>query len=364
MKRFLQDWYKILIIGLILVAVNKLLENFSGVYQVFSNVLAVFRPFLIGGVLAFILYKPTAFLEKKFRAQKNLWLQKSAGGLGILSVYLILIGIVLVTAYVIWPAVYRNAEELVLQLPYYYSKVLRFLEEYNLLSEFELAEKLKTTLETVFSMESLGKYMGYLSGFASSVVGIFTGLIVSVYMLLERNMLSHALKRLLRLFVKEPRRGKILEYMKKLGNLFYSYFAGLGLDALVIALVSVPFFYFFKVPYAFLFGAVIGICNMIPFFGPIIAAVIIFVVSILSVGPVKAIWILVFQIVLGQIDANFIQPKIVSNSVGISPFWAIFAVLVFGEIWGVIGMIVGVPLIAVARFAFSEWEEAKQTASE
>ena len=98
---------------------------------------------------------------------------------------------------------------------------------------------------------------------------------------------------------------------------------------------------------------------MIPFFGPIFAAVLIFILSFLSVGPVKALWILVFQIILGQLDSHIIQPKIISHSVGITPFWVVFAVLVFGELWGVLGMIIGVPLVAVARFLMVELEEAK-----
>ena len=84
-----------------------------------------------------------------------------------------------------------------------------------------------------------------------------------------------------------------------------------------------------------------------------------FILSFLSVGPVKALWILVFQIILGQLDSHIIQPKIISHSVGITPFWVVFAVLVFGELWGVLGMIIGVPLVAVARFLMVELEEAK-----
>lgn len=360
MKLFRNDWYKILFIGLTIVLADKLLENFSSISGVFQTVISVIRPFLIGGLIAFVLYKPSAFLEKKLKEQKNNWLQKNARGIGIAGVYLALIALVFLIGKVIWPAIYRNAEELILELPYYYSRAISFLEEYRILSEFELSDRLRSTLETVLSMESLRKYFGYLSGFASSLVGIFTGLIVSVYMLLEREMLANVFRRVLQLFMKEPSRDKVAKYMRKSTDLFYSYFAGLGLDAILIGVISVPFFYFFKVPYAFLFGALIGICNMIPFFGPIVAAIIIFMLSILSVGPIKAIWILVFQIVLGQIDSNFIQPKIISNSVGISPFWAIFAVLVFGKIWGAAGMIVGVPLIAVARMIFFELEQNRK----
>ncbi len=360
MKRFGSVWYKILAIGIVLIVVNKLLNNVSGFYGMFGKVIDILRPFLVGGLLAFILYKPSHYLEQKLSAQKNKYLQKFARGIGIGAVYLALFGIVFVTVKVVWPAIYRNAEQLVLELPYYYTRAIGLLEEYNIVTETELLNRLKTTLETIFSMESISKYFGYLSGFASSVFSIFIGIVVSVYMLLEREMLRSVLKRIVRVAVKEKHQDLVISYFGKTANLFYSYFAGLGLDAIVIGLISVPFFYFFQVPYAVLFGAVIGICNLIPFFGPIFAAILIFVVSLLSVGPVKAFWILLFQIILGQLDSHLIQPRIVSNSVGITPFWVVFAVLVFGELWGVVGMIVGVPLVAVARFLFVEIEEAKQ----
>ncbi len=360
MKRFGSVWYKILAIGIVLIVVNKLLNNVSGFYGMFGKVIDILRPFLVGGLLAFILYKPSHYLEQRLLAQKNKYLQKFARGIGIGAVYLALFGIAFVTVKVVWPAIYRNAEQLILELPYYYIRAIGLLEEYNIVTETELLNRLKTTLETIFSMESISKYFGYLSGFASSVFGIFIGIVVSVYMLLEREMLRSVFKRIVRVAVKEKHQDLVIFYFGKTANLFYSYFAGLGLDAIVIGLISVPFFYFFQVPYAVLFGAVIGICNLIPFFGPIFAAILIFVVSLLSVGPVKALWILFFQIILGQLDSHLIQPRIVSNSVGITPFWVVFAVLVFGELWGVVGMIVGVPLVAVARFLFVEIEEAKQ----
>ncbi|MBP3447907.1 MAG: AI-2E family transporter [Clostridia bacterium] len=360
MKRLQSVWLKLFLVGVGLILVNKLLNNVSGFYGIFGKLIDLLRPFFVGGLLAFILYKPSHYLEKKLLSQKNQFLKKAARGVGIAAVYLALVAIVFLVVKVIWPAVYRNVEQLILEIPYYYNRSMKLLEEYNLLSEPALLERLKTVLETVFSADSLSKYFGYLSGFASSVVDIFVGIVVSVYVLLEREMLMNVFRRLVRLLVKEKQQQQVISYFTKAGNLFYSYFAGLSLDAVVVGLIAVPFFYLFRVPYAFLFGALIGICNLIPLFGPIFAAVLIFMVCLLSVGPVKALWILVFQIVLGQLDSHILQPRIISHSVGITPFWVVFAVLVFGELWGVLGMIVGVPLVAVARFLFAELEEAKE----
>ncbi len=359
MKRFGSIWYKILAVGLILVLVNRWCNYPDGVYHFLMRLGSVFRPFLIAALIALVLYHPASYLEKRLKHTGHPFFSRYARGLGIGGVYAVICGALFLAGRVVLPAVYRNAEELLRRLPEYYHRTLSWMQQYDLTSKLQISETVRRFTEGFFSAESLEKYVGYLSGIANSVISLFTGLVVSVYMLLERESLLCVCKRFLFIFVKDSKRGTLMRYLARLGNLFYSYFTGLGLDALLVGLISVPFFYFFKVPYAVLYGVVIGICNMIPFFGPIIAGGIIFLVSLLSAGPVKAIWILVFQVLLGQLDAHVFQPRILSNAVGISPFWVIFAVLVFGELWGISGMILGVPLVAVARVLFAELEELR-----
>jgi len=96
---------------------------------------------------------------------------------------------------------------------------------------------------------------------------------------------------------------------------------------------------------------------MIPFFGPIVSAVIVYIICALVMGPFPALWALLFQIIVGQLDSNLIQPKIVGGSVGISPLWVIFAVTFFGGIWGPLGMIIGVPVVAAIRFLYHDYRE-------
>ena len=131
--------------------------------------------------------------------------------------------------------------------------------------------------------------------------------------------------------------------------MFYSYFAGLAIDAAVVGLVSTLFYMVYGAPYPWFLGLIVGIGNMIPFFGPIASALLVTFISAISLGPIKALWILLFQIVLGQIDGNLIQPRILGNSVGISPFWVIFGVLLFGGLLGPWGMLLGVPIVAAIR---------------
>lgn len=356
MKRSVSSWRHILFVGIVLIVVNKLLANVDGFYGVFGRLLTVLRPFFVGGFLAFLLYPPAYYLEEKLHTCSNHLIQRAARSIGVFSVYLALLVVFVLGAKVVWPAVASNAEQFLLELPYYYSRAIGLLEEYDIISESELLGR----LQNFVSPDSMGKYFGYLSGFANSIVGILVGIVVSVYMLLEREMLIALGKRIVRATVKKSRQNQVLSYCGRAVRLFYSYFAGLGLDALVVGVISVLVFLLWGVPYGVLFGFLAGVFNLLPFFGPILAAGVVFLVTLLSAGLGKALWILAFQIALGQLDSHVIQPKIISDSVGITPFWVIFAVIVFGELWGVVGMIVGVPLVAVGRFLFVEWEEMKQ----
>ena len=105
----------------------------------------------------------------------------------------------------------------------------------------------------------------------------------------------------------------------------------------------------FKVPYAFMLGLVVAIGNLIPFLGPIIASLIVFLISTLTLGPLSGIWLLILQFVMAQLDSNLLQPKILSESTGISPLLVLISVTVFGSLWGAAGMIIGVPVCAIAK---------------
>ena len=104
-----------------------------------------------------------------------------------------------------------------------------------------------------------------------------------------------------------------------------------------------------------LLGLLVAIGNMVPFFGPIVAAVVIYVITAIAFDPVKAIWVIIFQLVLGQIDGNLIQPKILGKSIGINPLLVLFSVVVFGDLFGFAGMIMGVPIIAAIKMIADDY---------
>ena len=148
------------------------------------------------------------------------------------------------------------------------------------------------------------------------------------------------------------------EIIRRSNYTFGKFLSGKILDSLIIGIMTFIILYVCKMPYALLVSVIVGITNIIPFFGPFIGAVPSFII-ILFVDPVKALWFLLIVFVIQQIDGNIIGPKILGDSIGISAFWILFAILVAGKFLGIVGMVIGVPLFAVVYSIIKEIVEER-----
>lgn len=187
-----------------------------------------------------------------------------------------------------------------------------------------------------------------VTAIGSSVLSIVTSYILALYMLIEKDDLIARLRRLIYAFFNERNAQFIIDTASNANRIFKSYLLGKLLDSLIVGIITIIIFTIFNVPYAPLMGSIIGLFNIIPYFGPIIGAVPVVVVSFF-ISPTKALTALIIIIIIGQIDGNFIDPKIVSNNVGVSPFWVISAVIVGGTAFGPVGMILGVPTVVLIK---------------
>ena len=192
-----------------------------------------------------------------------------------------------------------------------------------------------------------------LSGAAVGVVNVVTflknvviGLIVSVYLLASRKRFGQQGKLILYSLVKPRWVGLIMEEIRYADRMFGGFINGKILDSAIIGVLCYIFCLIFKFPSALLVSVIIGVTNVIPFFGPFIGAIPA-TLLILIQNPIKALWFILFVLVLQQVDGNIIGPKILGNTTGLSSFWVLFAILLFGGLWGFVGMIIGVPLFAV-----------------
>lgn len=187
-----------------------------------------------------------------------------------------------------------------------------------------------------------------VTNIGSSLLSVLTTIILAIYMLIEKNDLIARSKRLLYAFLTDNNAERVLDSAKLANKIFKSFLVGKIVDCSIVAVILIIAFSIAGVPYATLMGTIIGIFNIIPMFGPILGSIPVVIVS-LFINPIKALVALIIILVVGQIDANFIDPKIVGNNIGVSPFWVISAVTVGGTAFGFAGLLFGVPTLVFIK---------------
>lgn len=191
-------------------------------------------------------------------------------------------------------------------------------------------------------------------GIGTRTISFFTNFILTVYMLIEKDDLIARIKRLTLAIFNERKANTILEISSNANRIFKGYLVGKLLDSFIVGVITTIAFLIFKIPYAALMGSIIGLFNIIPFFGPIIGSVPVIIVSFF-ISPVKALVAFIITTIIGQIDGNYIEPKIVSTNVGVSAFWAITGVVVGGSAFGFQGMLLGVPFLVLIKTIIEEF---------
>ncbi len=198
-----------------------------------------------------------------------------------------------------------------------------------------------------------GTLVRFVANIGSGTVAIITSFIISIYMMIEKEDLLARGKRCIFAFFDEQSAKQTIHVFSQANKIFKSFLNGKLLDSLIVGIICSIVFFIFRVPYAILMGTVIGVFNIVPYFGPIIGSVPVVMVSFF-VNPPKALTALLIIIVIQQLDANFLDPRIVGGNVGESPFWIITSVTVGGNLFGATGMILGVPVMVLIKTLIEE----------
>ena len=208
--------------------------------------------------------------------------------------------------------------------------------------------------------EMLSQFSGVINVITSvsmSVYSIFRqvwnfviGFIISIYLLASKELFAAQAKKVVYAFCSVNRANRFISNVRFAHKTFGGFFVGKILDSIIIGIICFAGTSILGIPFSVLISVIIGVTNIIPFFGPFLGAIP-STLLILFIDPLKALYFVIFVIVLQQVDGNIIGPKILGSSTGLSSFWGIFSITLFGGIWGILGMIVGVPIFAIL-FAF------------
>lgn len=359
-------WLYWFIFAVAVITVYKTLDNFSNIANWIKGILDVLMPFIIGIFIAYIFYIPCRNMENIFTKSKFKIIRKKARPISIFVIYLIALIIIVLAINFIVPALATSVTDLANNLVNYYNNTIegfKNIPEDSILRKIDI-EKIANSLaniniEEFINLDTITQYAKGAIGIANGLFDFFVSLIVSVYILLERKQILDFIKKLAGVIFKEKTYNALGKYFNNTNAIFFKFLSSQILDGFVIGVLTSIAMMILGVRYAILLGFLIGLSNLIPYFGAIVGVGIAIIITIFTGGITQAIWLAIIVIILQQIDANIINPKIVGNSLKISPLLVIFAVTVGGAYFGVLGMFLAVPVFTVLKILIQDYIEYK-----
>ena len=362
-----RKWLYWFCLGLALICIYKILDNYESVMGVLNTFLGVISPFLIGIFIAYLLYMPSRKFEELYRKIKIKFIAKKARILSVITVYIIIIAAIVILFSVILPIVFESIADFFSNIPNYVEQVVN---TYNDLPQDSIL-KSQVVQDEIHNLQSIDikQYLdveaifGYIVNAISaifSIVDIFIAIIVSVYLLVDRRKILDFIKKLAGAIFKERTYKNLDKYFNNSNEIFFKFIASQFVDAIVVGILVSIAMTIMGVKYAPLLGFFIGLFNMIPYVGAIIATVIAAIITLITGGLSQTIWMLIVVIILQQIDANIINPRIVGKSLKISPLLVLFAVTFGGAYFGILGMFLAVPVIAVIKILIDDYIRYKE----
>ena len=361
-----RKWIYWFLLGVAIIVVYKALDNFTDVMNVVDKFFDIITPFFVGIFIAYLIYIPCKKFEEAYKNSKIKLVSKKARALGIFTVYLILLLIAIILINFILPVVFESVTDLINNIQGYYELSI---DKYNSLPEDsimkgELANDFIKSVQNIdikqyFQVDKVFEYIISAINAVTSLFDVFVAVIVSVYILSEREKIIAFLKKVAEALFKENTYKNLDKYFNNSNEIFFKFIASQFLDAVVVGILVTIAMSIIGIKYAPLLGFFIGLFNMIPYVGAIIAVAISALITLITGGISQTAWMLIVVVILQQIDANIINPKIVGQSLKISPLLVIFAITVGGAYFGMLGMFLAVPAIAVVRIIVVDFIDYK-----
>ncbi len=336
----------------------KMIDRIDSVGGFVSQLITILVPFIWAFAIAYLANPLLENIEKKSKFNRNI---------SILLVYVIIIGVIVLFVTIAVPSLVQSINDIIADVPEYVKAMeawsnqqIEFLEKnggMQYLQSLEISnfDDLIKNATSMFNNVLTG-LLSFLVGLGSGLMKFIIGLIISIYMLKEKEIFLKGIKKINYAILPKRYADIAVELVRETHNVFSKYIVGKFIDSLIIGIICFVGLSMIGAPYTLLMSIIVGITNMIPYFGPFIGAVPA-VLFTLFVSPVKALFVAIFILALQQVDGYIIGPKILGDSVGMSPFWIILAILVGGGLFGVLGMLIGVPVLAVIRNVVSRWVE-------
>lgn len=378
-KKYFKISFYVVISACILMVFYQVVSNASDVFEsigiVIKVTLKMLAPIIYGLIIAYLLYKPCLKMDNLLLKTRFFGKPKHRGACKATAVILVNILFIVLLAlffYAIIPSAVNSIAQIVEQsdqfIPPLQNMFVNLLHNTvieDLLAYANIDVNNLTSSESILSLidkgqmflESMGTYLlGFIVNIGTFVYNFVIGLILAIYVNLDLEHLRCQYRSLMRIVFSKSY-GRISKVGHLANDMFLKYLIGKAECSLIIGVLYYIITLIAGVKYALLIALILTVTNMIPFFGPFIGAVPIFIFSLLS-GFNTALLMMLFIVVVQQIDGNILAPKIIGNSVNLSGFWIIVSILVCGKIAGVIGMILAIPIFAILQTLIGDWIRA------
>lgn len=331
-----------------------------------NAILVIASPVIYGIIFAYLLTPIVNSIEKKLliplftkssemNSKKKKWMRF----LSVLMTVIIVILFIYGFFSILIPNVISSVKSISFAFPIYVNNLMHFADKYfeanpdiealfnQLVSTYsvEIDKYLNNTI--IPQMESLLKTVSLsLISVLKAMWNLIIGLIISIYVLCSKEIFAGQSKKIIYAIFSTKTANSLIKNFRFISDTFIGFISGKIVDSIIIGIICFIGTSLLKIPYALLVSVIVGITNIIPFFGPYLGAIP-SAILILMINPIKCITFIIFILILQQVDGNFIGPKILGQSTGLSGFWVIFSITIFGGLFGFLGMIIGVPFFAV-----------------
>ena len=373
---------------IIIIALAIILLYFFIQRDYLSTVLSVLQPIIIGAVIAYLLNPIVKVLEKPLNRgigkiiKKEKTCKHLSRGISITVSLLALFAVVTAIIWLIVPQLITSINNLIVDLPdkingatEFYNKIVEKYDLPNRINEFsnwyaemfgnsESQFDISTVLTSFMTklqegiIKSVGTVGSGLISLVSTLINVVIGLIVTVYLLACKETMFGQIKKLMYAFADNDKVNSVIETSRECNLIVSRFIVGKIIDSAIIGVLCFILMLILRMPYPVLISVVIGVTDIIPFFGPYIGAIPSTLLILLS-DPLKAVYFVIMIIVLQQAEGNLISPKIIGDSIGLSPFWVMFAMIFGGGMFGLIGMLLGVPVLAIIFFIIKKISDQK-----
>ena len=348
-----------IVLALVIIIIYKGVENYQWVFNNFKHLISILIPFFWGFAIAYVLNPLMVKLEKKFKMHR---------AFSMAICYLLFFGVITLFIIIVTPIILRNLFDIIEKLPDYIQNLQLWfnttLLKLSLVERLNLQEYIQSNISEISAMlleflnltinGILAKVIGITSGLLKFIVGI----IISAYVLAEKEKFALGSKKLILAIAGEQKFPKVMGFFELCNKVFSNFFIGKTIDSFIIGVICLVGLNLLNAPYAILLSTIVGVTNMIPYFGPFIGAIPAVLIT-LFISPVKALWVAIFILVLQQVDGNIIGPKILGDKVGISPFYIILSILIGGGFFGMLGMLFAVPMFKIISILLVRYLDAR-----